>query len=243
MFERIPVKALSHYCLNIHPIFKDKISEGDFIQTFETSQEERTNKFYRACLSYAQSQKCKICDPENTMSLALSLLCTSIETASSDSTKYSYHDWLVKYKLDAFVNKSKTEIKKEFQESFQEYLKHPQRTGKRRDFTIFLLEHCPQDLKTPPIRRKQIINGVEHALWPCSFEESVNYIYSRFRSPYVHKSITKIDIPKEYANFNGLGLLDYYNKKYYHTNVKELLNWLSNVTKESLYNYFFENFS
>jgi hypothetical protein len=229
--------ALEHYCLEIFPLYKERFSEAEFIRLFTLLGEEKANMFYRACLNYIQSQKCITCDPEKTTSLALSLICTSIETVSNDSKKYPYPDWLVKYKLDDLVEKQKNELKKELQKAFKEYLESPQRTGKRQDFTNFLLDYCPLSIRTPPIKCSQTLEQEKSILQPIPFEESIKYIYSRVRSPFMHESVTKVDIPERFTHFYGLGFLDFYRNKYYHIDVKVLPVWFSNIVKESLFEY------
>ncbi len=158
------------------------------MQFFNQLGEENANNFFRASNSFIQSQKCLLCEPENTTSLALSLLCTSIETLRIDSKKYPFRDWLVHFKLDKLVLKTKDELKKGLRDAYIEYLESPYRTGIRYDFTKLLLEYCPLELRIPPIRHDDK-NDPSSGLKEVDFELAVNQIYSLVRSNFVHDSL------------------------------------------------------
>jgi len=241
MVEWIPLKALEHYCLEIFFLFEDRLPKEDFIQRINLLGEKKANEFYRACLSYIMAQKCLSCEPDESTSVALCLLCTSIETLSENPSKYPFHDWLIKYKLDDLVNKSKNELKKKIQFSYLEYLEHPQRTGKSHDFTCFLLDYCPQNLRTAPIKSSLTMEQGISQLRAVPFEDSIKYIYSIFRSPYIHESRKKIDIPNKLSKLKEIYLFEFYKKKFYHTDLKKLPIWFSKVVKESFYEYLIKN--
>ena len=201
--------------------------------------EKKANDFYRACLIYITSQKCLTCKPHENTSVGLCLLCTSIETISEDSSKYPFEVWLWKFKLDDLENKGTIELKKAIQSAHKEYLKHPKRTGRSYDFKQFLIEYCPHSLRTSvPIRYSPSIEQkIEYNI--VQFEDSVEYIYSRFRSLYMHKGIHKLNIPEKFKKISGIMFMEFYDKKkkYYHTDLEQLPKWFSKVVIESLFSF------
>lgn len=134
------------------------------------------------------------CDPEYTTSIALSLLCTSIETVSQKTNEVPYYDWLWKFKIDSLENKTKSELVKLLKDSYQEYLESPLRTGARHDFTRFLLKYGhSEETEASPIKYNKKGDKVSS---PLSFEDSVNRIYEKYRSRFMHDSIRRVDIPE-----------------------------------------------
>jgi len=235
MFKDIPKQALIHYSVEIYSMFSNKLSKDKFIKLFQSLPEEDVNNFFRACSSYIQSQKCLTCDPENTSSLALSILCTSIETISQNSKKVPYHVWLWKQKLDILKNQPKLELENILKDCYQEYLRNPLRTGARYDFTRFLIEHGhSEETEISPIK---LYKKGEKVSRPISFEDSVNRIYEKYRSRFMHDSIKRIDVPDRYRNTAGVGLLEPEKKGTFNTDVIKLPIWFSNVVRASLYNY------
>ena len=206
MFKDLPIRALIRNSHEIYPIFRNKLSKNEFINLFQSLPEDYANNFFRACSSYIQSQKCLICVPENTSSIALSILCTSIETISQDSKRVPYQDWIWKFKLDILENRSKTVLENILKNSYQEYLKSPLRTGTRYDFTQFLIKYGQsEETEISPIKLKIIGEQVSK---PLSFEDSVNRIYEKYRSRFMHDSIKRIDVPERFRNIAGVGLLE-----------------------------------
>jgi len=235
MFKDIPIKALVHYSNEIYPIFSDKLTQDEFINPFQSLPEEDANNFFRACSSYIQSQKCLACDPEYTTSIALSLLCTSIETISQKTKKVPYHDWLWKFKIDNLENKRKSELENILKDSYQEYLGSHLRIGARYDFTCFLIEFGQsEETEISPIKLNKKGDQVSK---PLSFEDSVNRIYEKYRSRFMHDSIRRIDIPDRFRNLAGVGLLEPERQGTFNTDVIKLPIWFLKVVKDSLYNF------
>lgn len=226
------------YLISISQIFIDKLSTEDFLILIKNLKKEHEYAFTRACDAFLQSRKCANCEPN----IALVLLCTAVEAVSQTTRKYPFKDWIIKYKLNTLENKNQVNIKKEIENAWEEYLKHPERAGALYNFKRFLLDNHPKIYKESPIK---ISNKKIKRPRSATFEESIDYIYSKFRSYYVHEAVRKIikrsEMPKKVLNAKQVYILEVYKKHYYHIDIEKLLKWFTNIINKSLYSYLINN--
>ena len=103
--------------MQVYPMFNDKLSQDDFISRIEGINWE-DGSFIRASSLFLLSQKCLQCE----QTLALALLCSSIESMTPKESQIGFFSWLMKNKLDEFVMKNKSEIKETLDLARSEWL-------------------------------------------------------------------------------------------------------------------------
>ena len=167
--QKIPECHIKEY-LKVYEVFSDRLSQDVFISLIEKIDWEDGN-FLRALSLFLLSQKCVKCE----RTLAISLLCSSIEAMTPKGSQIDFFSWLRKNKLDEIVMKNKSEIKEALDLVHNEWLKQPQREGAFYNFKQFLLDYCPEELKT----ETPVENYKEGKL---SFEIVLEEIYRQFRS-------------------------------------------------------------
>jgi hypothetical protein len=211
--------------MQIYPMFSDKLSQDDFVSRIEGINWE-DGSFIRASSLFLLSQKCLQCE----RTLALSLLCSSIEAMTPKESQIDFFSWLMKNKLDEFVMKNKSEIKGTLDLAHSEWLEQPQREGAFHNFKQFLLDYCPEELKTTP----PIENSKEDKL---SFGLVLEQIYGKFRTLFFHEGLS-------YASYDTANVANYsishvilVKNHLYFIDLKEIVPWFSRVVKESLYCY------
>ncbi|MGD0027545.1 MAG: hypothetical protein ABSC91_01235 [Candidatus Bathyarchaeia archaeon] len=95
------------------------------------------------------------------------------------------------------------------------------------------MDYCPSSLRTPPV--KCYLGASSYG--DASFEEALDYIYSRFRSYFVHQGIGRLELPPTGVNLVGGDLWDKFHDKIYVIDTLNVLNWFARITGESLYKF------
>jgi hypothetical protein len=210
--------------MQVYPMFSDRLSQDDFISRIEGINWE-DGSFIRASSLFLLSQKCLHCE----RTLALSLLCSSIEAMTPKHGQVSFYSWLAKNKLDDLVMRNKLEIKRALESAQNEWLNHHDREGALHNFKQFLLDNCPAVLTTPPI-----MDSNEHKM---QFEDALVHIYGKFRSLFLHEGLS-------YASYNIPRVTDFeishvlmVGRHLYFVDLIRIIPWFSNVVKESLFKY------
>ena len=220
--RKISESAINEY-MQIYAVFSDRLSKDDFISRIERINWEE-GSFLRASSLFMLSQKCIQCE----RTLALALLCSSIEAMTPKDKQVDFYSWLVKNKLGKLTMKNEREIKENLELARDEWLKQPDREGAFHNFKQFLLDNCPKDLRIPPFEDYRQNN--------MSFEEALKNIYGEFRSLFIHEGIS-------YASYNISDTMVFVKhvlivgKHLYFIDLKELVPWFSIIVKESLYTY------
>ncbi len=175
--RKIPESHIKEY-MQVYEAFSDRLSREAFVSLIENINWEDGN-FLRASSIFLLSKKCVQCE----RTLALALLCSSIEVMTPKESQIDFFSWLVKNKLDGLVMKNKSEIKDTLDLVHKEWREQPQREGAFHSFKQFLLDYCPEDLRiTPPVKSSK-----EDKL---SFELVLQYIYGKFRSLFLREGLS-----------------------------------------------------
>jgi hypothetical protein len=72
----------------------------------------------------------------------------------------------------------------------------------------------------------------------ATFEESIRYIYSKFRSKFAHEGIGRLERRPSAMTLTGSDLLDKYGPNHYSINMVQVLTWFRVVVMESFWHYF-----
>lgn len=112
-------------------------------------------------------------------------------------------------------------------------------------FRKFLIENCPQEAQTSPMRIFVSKNEVRQA----TFEESISYLYGNFRSLFLHEGIARVKVEPppglEHAHLISSSLADKHkhkqDEKIYIIERPKVLDWFENVVKESLWCFLTKN--
>jgi len=219
--------AIDEY-MKIYPVFKDRMSQNDFLSQIKNINWE-DGSFLRASSLLMLSQKCMRCE----RTLTMALLCSAIEAMTPKGKQILFVDWLLKNKLDTMAMKNKNELGKAIKSAYKDFLQKPDREGAFYNFKQFLLNNCPEELRTPPI---------EKANMSISFEEALGYIYGMFRSLFLHEGLSyaSYEVPNKVAHIE-VKHIKIINGKLLLFDLIKILPWFSNVVKESLYNYLIKN--
>jgi len=103
----------------------------------------------------------------------------------------------------------------------------------KRNFREFYLRYCPADKRGSPI--KYYRPGKRLPPQPASFDKALDFIYSKFRSLYVHEGIGRLETPPEDITLFKDTLLDAYKGKIYIIDKEKILEWFADITLESLH--------
>jgi hypothetical protein len=219
--------AIDEY-MKVYPVFKDRMSQKDFKSHIKNINWE-DGSFLRASSLLMLSQKCAKCE----RTLAMALLCSAIEAMTPKGKQVPFADWLLKNKLDTMAMKNENELRKAIKSAYQDFLKKPDREGAFYNFKQFLLNNCPEELRTPPI---------EKAKTNISFEKALGYIYGEFRSLFLHEGLSyaSYKVPNKFVHIE-VKHIKIVNGKLLFFNLIKILPWFSNVVKESLCNYLIKN--
>lgn len=224
----------------ITQIFDEQVSFEKAAELFEKLENKKWS-FAKACLLYQSAITCGRCNrnPELRQDIEIALLCSSIEAMTETRSYVIFKDWLIQRKLQDFSMKKEKEIQSSLNRTYQEYVDtEPDREGAFYNFRKFLSENCPRNLKEAPIA---IYDDKSKDFRQATFEESINYIYAKFRSIFLHRGIGRATYiaPKGLENAICLGnhLLNSYRKKGYRIDSRLVVMWFEKVVKESLWHY------
>jgi hypothetical protein len=237
--EREMPEYVKNEIMKAYPVFKDRLSPNDFMSRMRVLCEEEVSNFWRASQTFQRFQKCKDCDQD----LAMTLLCSTVETMRPRTKQIEFSTWLIKNRLDDLEMKNKKELETAICNARSDFLKIPEREGARHNFIQFLLENCPTELRTVPnvladhYERKKI-----DAEFP--FKEALELIYDRFRSLFIHEALPSFYKPetRNFVNYR-MHRIVIYQKHLITLDLVEFLDWFSKVVKESLWNNFVSNTS
>lgn len=223
----------------ITQIFDKRVTPEDSLRLFEQLGGEKWS-FARACKLYENAIRCGSCKQnlELKHDIEIALLCSSIEAIYGVSHYTIFKDWLINRKLQNLSSRNEDELQRVLNQAYQEYVDtEPYREGAFHNFRKFLTENCPEEKRKSPIELYDKTEGRRQA----TFEESIKYIYARFRSLFLHTGVGRAtSIPPkglENAAFIGSDLLDLYRKKGYVINLLSVVAWFENVVRESLWHY------
>ena len=224
----------------ITQIFDGRVSFKNVLRLFEKLGNEKL-PFARACLLYQSAITCGGCkrNVELKQDIEIALLCSSIEAMSEARSYVIFKDWLIQKKLRDFSMKKEGEIQRSLNHAYQEYVDtEPDREGAFHNFRKFLTENCPEELREGPVA---IYDDKIKDFLQATFEESIDYIYARFRSMFLHRGIGEATYitPRGFENAVCVGahLLGSYKKKGYRIDSISVVIWFENVVKESLWHY------
>lgn len=221
-----------------YDLFKNRISGKDFQERLNSMGESEKESdvlkwnFIRSCKLFRYA-----CDCEKvSLNVSTLLLCCSVEAISSNHpSTIVFKNWLIKNKVKELSNKDRVEIERNLNQFYDEYCSNEDsREGASFNFKKFLSQYCPEDLK-----RKEVIielikkdnHDIEEK--QLDFEDVLYYIYSQYRSNFVHRGIARVQTPEESEIY--LFLADVYKKK--DVQVEFDHNWFKAVVFESLFNY------
>lgn len=221
-------------------IFDGRASFENALKLFEKLGNKKL-PFARACLLYQSAIRCGRCkhNIELKQDIEIALLCSSIEAMTESRSYIIFKDWLIQRKLPDFSMKKEREIQRNLNLAYQEYIRtEPNREGAFYNFRKFLTENCPEELREGPVA---IYDDEIEDFLQATFEESIDYIYARFRSLFLHRGIGEATYitPKGLENAVCIGahLLGSYKNKGYRIDSISVVMWFENVVKESLWRY------
>jgi hypothetical protein len=220
--RKITDSAVQEY-MQAYPIFSDRLSKDAFLARIERINWE-DGRFLRACALLQLSQKCVQCE----RTLALSLLCSSIEAMTPKDSQVDFYSWLVKNRLGFLSMQGEKELKQDLLSAHEQWSKLPERGGAFHTFRQFLLNNCPVNVRNPPIEDSN------RCCMP--FADALKNIYAVFRSLFVHEGLSNasyVDSDK-IVSISHILLV---GKHLYFVDLKALVPWFSMVVKESLWNY------
>jgi hypothetical protein len=213
-----------------HLVFEARIDFESFSRRFRTLTVPKQARILRACNLYEKTTRQSPRDAD----VAMALLCSAVESTQDSSAIMIFKDWIVRNNLQALEMKNATELRGLLNALYREYLTAEDREGASYNFRRFLMNHCPAQLQSPPIQTSPRGGTLRQA----TFEESIRYIYSRFRSLFMHEGIGRLERRDSSTTIIYSGLADTYNGNSYSMDMREILEWFSEVVAESLWNFF-----
>lgn len=224
----------------ISQIFDNRVSFEDALDLFEKLGSKKWH-FVRACILYEIASNCKTCErnKELKQDIQIAFLCSSVEAISGTRAYTIFKDWLISEKLRDLSMKRERQVQRVLNRAYQEYLDtEPYREGAFYNFRKFLTENCPKELRKGPI---EIFDDKIRKNRQATFEESINYVYAKFRSLFIHRGLGRatVHVPKDLENAICLGfdILDVYRGKGYTIDSMSVSIWFENVVKESLWHH------
>ncbi len=219
------------YVKDIHSLFTGKAELQRFSQMVNSLDEESEGRFIRACYLYQKAVKLRDSEPD----ISMTLLCSAIESMQQHYSSLIFKDWLKVKKLDELEGKTRKELDRILDTSYQEYIgSESEREGAMYNFKKFLLEHCPAKLREPPMK---VYHKFKLPATAASFEESLGYIYSKFRSLFIHEGVPRLDTTPMDGTVIGRHLGDVYRGDAFNIDMMKVLDWFSQVVLESLWHW------
>jgi hypothetical protein len=220
------------YESDAYSLFSDRIGREEFSQRFRALDETRLGRFIRACYLLQKASKFKASEPD----ISMSLLCSGVESNNATSSSLIFKDWLVKKKLDQLSGKSADEVRKNLDLLYKEYIEsETEREGASYNFKRFLVKYCPQKFRNPPMIVYPKARPVARR---ATFEEALSYVYSKFRSLFVHQGIGRLERPAFAGTLVYSSLLDKHGSNHYGIDIQRVLDWFEWVVLESLWGWF-----
>ncbi len=213
-----------------YSVFAAKTDYDSFNTRFRSMSENKQARILRACNLYEKRTRQGPRDAD----VAMLLLCSSIEATLDQSSMVRFNQWLVRNKLDDLAMKDKEGIRRIIRDSYVEYENDPDREGASYNFRRVLLENCPSNFQRSPMH----IYPRNETSREATFEESIRYIYAKFRSKFVHEGIGRLEQRPSMIVYIHSDLLDKYGSNHYSINMTQVLQWFSVVVVESLWNFF-----
>jgi len=150
----------------------------------------------------------------------------------------------MEHRLGELSGRSEAEIRDILNRCYQEYVEHEiNREGIFYNFKRFLLENCPEDLRQASIT----ILRQNRPSRQATFEESLYYIYSRFRSLFLHRGLGRATTrppPPDLEDGHFLGTIfgdwDRRRRIAWSVRVEQVVEWFENVVRESLFHFLAE---
>jgi hypothetical protein len=126
--------------------------------------------------------------------------------------------------------RNETEIRQSLETARKEWLQQPDREGAFYNFRRFLLDYCPEELRTPPIENSK---GQR-----MSFDEALGQIYGRFRSPFLHEGFADASqiVASRWIHVEACQLTIVKGVLYF-IDLTKIVPWFSKIVNESLYSY------
>jgi hypothetical protein len=118
--------------------------------------------------------------------------------------------------------------------SCAEVIKVDSSRGSHYNFRKFYVDYCPSNLQVPPVKYYLSLTPPFN-ITNASFEEALDYIYSRFRSYFVHQGIGRLELPPTGMTLVGAELMDKFNSKIFVIDTLNVLDWFTRITGESLF--------
>jgi hypothetical protein len=216
-----------------YKIFKDKIKKEDFNISLDALGESKWN-FVRACLLIIDAIRCR----KINTNITVSLLCSAVECISSNKPQtILFKDWLICNKISTLSKKTDKELKELINKSYNEYVEtEDEREGARYNFRKFLIDYCSEELKNSEIMKEIKEENGEIKEEKLTFEDTIDYIYAKYRSFFIHRGIGRVPTENDLKNYNlGNILLDKFNNKI--IRIEFNIEWFINVVKSSLLSF------
>lgn len=213
-------------------LFPGLMDPAEYSRRFNSLGEETRGRFVRACFIFQKAVKLKASEP----SVSMSLLCSAVEATLDGSSSLIFKDWLVTKRLDKLSEKTKDKVKVALNDLYKEYIStEEEREGASYNFKRFLLTNCPKELMNPPM----IVHpGCKAPSRAATFEESLSYIYSKFRSLFVHRGIGRLDSSPFKGTLVSSSLLDVHGSDCFRIDTLKVLDWFTNVVLDSIWGWF-----
>lgn len=222
-------------------IFDNKLTFEKALELFEKLGKKKW-PFARACILFQSAIRCGKCqnNPEFKQDIEVALLCSSIEAVTESHSSITFKDWLIQKKLKEISMKDdEKQLARCLNQAYQEYIdSEPEREGAFHNFREFLFENCPNSIQKAPI---SVYDTEKKDFIPAHFKESLGYVYSKYRSFFLHRGIGRATnhVPKGFEGGTMIWdhLIDSYRKKGYKIDKTSFVNWFENIVKESLWNF------
>jgi hypothetical protein len=102
-----------------------------------------------------------------------------------------------------------------------------------KNFEKFYKDYCPDSSRNPPMK---CYPTLKPPLIPrdASFEEALDYVYTKFRCLYTHEGIGRLELAPKGIHLVGSSMLDRFKGRHYAIDLLSVLSWFTSITRESL---------
>jgi hypothetical protein len=217
-----------------HPLFENRIEYEEFVGRLRVLNEDELGRFVRACHVYRKARNLGTIEPD----VSMALLCPSIESTHSATSSILFSDWLIRDRLGDLENRPRSELRSILNRLYREYVdSEPEREGASYNFRRFLLRHCPENLRAPPMTVFPRGESPRNA----NFGEGLGYVYSKFRSLFLHEGKGRLETSPSDRTVVYSDLADVYRGTGYTIDMLSVLRWFSTVVLESLWSWFLDS--